>query len=121
MKKILMLSFLCFFIILNLFIYDNQTLISFIPEVAEVLVYDKDDNGEVVTVRCSLSDVLECNNISDIKFIELEDRLVVEGYCDSLSKFVVNDGRKMNVQMSVFDDVIVIGYPLIKKSFWLCV
>ena len=48
---------------------------------------------------------------------EVSDRLIIEGYTHRLKNYIVIDGRKTNIQMSICEDVILIGSPLINQSF----
>ena len=49
------------------------------------------------------------------------DRDVVEYYSPMIKNYVVVGGRKVNLQVSIFDGECVVGCPLIEKSFWWCI
>ena len=112
-----MLSFLIFFILLNVFIGHNRTLVSLVDDNVNLIDYYNDGDCEMFSVECSLDGVLDCLELKNLKIFEVGDSVVVEGYSDSLNKYIVKDGERVNVQLSVFEGCVVIGYPLIKKSF----
>ena len=45
------------------------------------------------------------------------DRKIIEGYCPDLNKYMVIDGVRVNIQISYYDNKMIIGYPLIMQSF----
>lgn len=47
----------------------------------------------------------------------VSDRLIIEGYSQKLSNYVVVNNLKTNIQISVDGEKIIVGYPLIKDSF----
>lgn len=59
-------------------------------------------------------DELDINIISEF---EVSDRVIIEGYSSRFKDYIVVDGFKVNIQMSVFEDSVVIGSPLINGSF----
>ena len=82
-------------------------------------------------------DYIENNSSSNIMYFEIDefdniinslcleihsknyvsDRLIIEGYSQKLSNYVVVNNLKTNIQISVDDEKIIVGYPLIKGSF----
>lgn len=48
---------------------------------------------------------------------EVSDRIIIEGYSAKISKYIVVDNLKTNVQISYNDDGVIIGSPLIDCSF----
>lgn len=57
---------------------------------------------------------LRCQ-IIDKKYVS--DRLVIEGYSGLIRDFVVINGNKVNIQISVSDNIVLMGCPLINSSF----
>lgn len=47
---------------------------------------------------------------------EVADRVIIEGYDSTLSNYIIRNGRRVNMQISVSDEILI-GYPLIKNSF----
>lgn len=76
------------------------------------------DNGDM-TLQISGDDIDKILNELCVEIIEknyVSDRCIIEGYTSKLNKYIVKSGRKVNLQISISDSVIV-GYPLIKNSF----
>ena len=46
------------------------------------------------------------------------DRMIIEGYTEMISNSININSRKINIQVSVFDDYALVGSPLIYDSFW---
>ena len=44
-------------------------------------------------------------------------RLIIEGYSSKFSKYLISNNQKINIQISVCHDEMILGYPLIKNSF----
>ena len=117
MRKILMLTFLTFFIFLNVFICSNRSLVSLVCGDTNLIDYYNDGRCEMFSVECSLEDVLDVIKLKNLKIFEIDNRVIVEGYNDTLNRYIVKDGDKVNVQLSACGGRVVLGYPLIKKSF----
>lgn len=65
-----------------------------------------------------LDKIIDCLNLEIYLKTNISDRIIIEGYSNKLNDFVVVNNLKVNVQMSIFDDEIILGYPLIDTSFW---
>ena len=48
---------------------------------------------------------------------QVSGRKIIEGYSGKLKDFVVINGMRVNVQMSITDEKIIFGYPLISGAF----
>ena len=56
-------------------------------------------------------------NLETVNKFVVDDRLIIEGYTNKIKNYIVLDGRKINVQISLSADKCLIGSPLIKNSF----
>lgn len=79
-------------------------------------------------VVCGDSQVVEMNskayskikNILNLEVVdknEIAGRTIIEGYSNKLKNYVVINNRKVNIQISICDDKMIVGYPLINGSF----
>lgn len=71
-------------------------------------------------IEMSMADYDKLIKVLDLEIVSSKDisgRTIVEGYSSKLKDNVVIDNRKVNIQMSIFDNKIIIGYPLISGSF----
>lgn len=96
--------------------YDFIQIIEDSVECYEVVDFDNDFH----VVKVDASDINKVINNFMLEVYSkktIEDRVVIEGYSSKLSKSMMVDGRKINIQISQFDDTCIIGYPLIKNSF----
>lgn len=48
----------------------------------------------------------------------LEDRTIIEGYTDKIVGYKVINNCKVNLQISISEDCVILGSPLITGSFW---
>jgi len=118
MKRIL--SLIIIIILAVLFFHNgNNSLLSKVVACGYLdYEYVCESGNEVVVLKnCDYFDII--NNLSieihDIK--ETSDRLIIEGYSNCISNCLVIKGMKTNIQMSVFDNQVIIGTPLILGSF----
>jgi len=109
----------CLFIFSIVGIGDSMSLISYLNSDCEnIEIVDCDEFCQVIKIDKENSSVLLSNLcVEEINKFYIEDRLIVEGYTNKLKKYVVVDGMKMNIQVSISDNVCLVGYPLIKNSF----
>lgn len=80
-----------------------------------------DDNGNEVIVLDNLGQVEDVINMLSVDVLysaHCSDRLIIEGYTNKISKYTSLNGFKVNIQMSISRDSIILGSPLIKGSFW---
>ena len=88
---------------------NNINVIKFINQNdSEIIEIDNNSNIENIKKALNL-EIYSKNNICD--------RIVYECYSNKLNNFVVIDGKKVNLQISITDNKIIIGYPLISTSF----
>lgn len=119
MKRFLCLVLSLSITILLCFFKINISLLSTIKssEISyEILDLDKDN--QVVKINDFDLDKV-CKNLclEVVNSYTCEDRKIIEGYSNKLSNFIIVDGRKVNIQISTFDNSSIIGYPFIKNSF----
>ena len=73
----------------------------------EIVIYDEIDCDEL------LNDLMLEVYSNEV----ISDRIIIEGYSHKIKNYIVIDNRKVNVQISISDDSIIIGSPLISNSF----
>ncbi|MGN1221690.1 MAG: hypothetical protein ACI4TT_00475, partial [Christensenellales bacterium] len=77
--------------------------------------------GESITINNPNEDVLKQINDYISKNILYDEKLdgtqIIYGYDNTLKNFVMVDGQKINFQVAINSDYVVIGYPLILGSF----
>ena len=118
MKRILSLSFLC--VLIFLVIYFNCDSINFLSELNSFSVESIEcfENNYTVTLEnVDYQKLIDLFDIDIYKSTEFSGRLVLEGYSSMLNNYCVVEGLKTNVQISVYDNIVVVGFPLIKGSF----
>ena len=78
------------------------------------------DNEKLLKINgCLVDDFVEFLDLQNYSKFTIEDRVVIEGYSNKLNNYIVINNKKINVQISVSQDCCLVGYPLIKNSFWL--
>ena len=118
MKRILTLSFLS--ILIFLILYFNCDSIDFLSrfDSLDIVSIDCFENSYTATLEnVDYWKLIDLFDVDIYKSSEISGRLVMEGYSSMLKNYCVVDGLKTNMQISVCDDIVVIGYPLIKGSF----
>ncbi|MGN1213051.1 MAG: hypothetical protein ACI4TZ_03310 [Christensenellales bacterium] len=77
--------------------------------------------GESITINNPNDDVLKQINDYISKNVLYDEKLdgtqIIYGYDNTLKNFVMVDGQKVNFQVAINSDYVVIGYPLILGSF----
>jgi hypothetical protein len=117
MKKFLFVFMSAIVLFLNFAIVDDVTLLSCVYDKFRVSEYEICDGYECVELVGDLNDVIDVLDVEIYRVFELEDRLIVEGYVNGLNNDLMVDCSKVNVQLSGFDGRVIVGSPLIKKSF----
>lgn len=83
----------------------------------EVVEY-YENGGLFVKIQCdNIEEFLSNIGVETVSRKLIAGREIIEGYCSSLDNYIINNGRKINLQISLSDEVLI-GYPLIKNSFW---
>ena len=104
-----------------LYFYSDRNLLNVLAssEVDYVLLnVMKNDNCVVVCVGgVDYIDIINALEIEVVVKKEISNRLVVEGYTRNINNYVCIDDYKINIQMSITKDTLIIGSPLIYNSF----
>jgi len=118
MKKLMVVVILVILVVSYFYINTQGFWICFKYDISvcEVFEYDK-MHFYLKTSNDNYDKFIDFFNVEIINKFCINDRAVVEGYSNKLKNFVVINGRKINIQFSIFDDIMLVGYPLIKKSF----
>ena len=107
-------------ILIFLSLFFNNSSIDFLTSISQFCISSVEcfDNNYIVTIQgADYDEVIDLFNVEVCRCNVVSNRLIIEGYTNMLSDYYVVDGVKTNIQMSVFDDLIMIGYPLLKCSF----
>lgn len=80
-------------------------------------IIDGGSNQLVKINEDNYSKIINNLNVEIVKKYEIEDRLIIEGYTKELNDYKVINNQKINIQMSITENEILIGYPLIYNSF----
>jgi len=117
MKRII--SLIIIFIILVLCAEFKKTTLFLELKNSGIVIekFEEKSSQEIVTTTSDFSDVSKALNLCIYSDYVLSDRRVIEGYSNKLNSYIVIDGKKVNIQLSIYDDLIVVGYPLIFNSF----
>lgn len=119
MKRIVSLSII--FIMVLLLYFFNFTNLNLMLKVQgfDVNNFVYNENFQVLELDAnSLNKLSNFLNLEIVNENEISDRLIIEGYSNKLKDYIVINGRKVNVQLSISGDKIIMGYPLINGSFW---
>jgi hypothetical protein len=97
----------------------GNTLISYVKNSCDdVQIIDASDDSQIVLIgECDLEELLNVLSVQKVDQFEINDRIIIEGYSNKLNNYVVSNFKKVNIQISIFNDGVVVGYPLIKNSF----
>lgn len=75
-------------------------------------------NSQVLELKSlDYSKVKNILNLEIVESNEIAGRTIIEGYSNKLKNYFVVNNRKVNIQISICDDKMTIGYPLIAGSF----
>lgn len=84
----------------------------------DVVLIDYDKNYETVKINnLEYEDLIKQLSVNVYKIINLEDRIIIEGYTNKIKRSIVTNNIKTNIQFSICDDYFLVGSPLIKNSF----
>ena len=116
-----MVSLIIVFVIVLLLYFFNFTNLNLMLKVQgfDVEIFEYNDNYQRLELDASsLNKLTSFLNLEVVNKNEISDRVIIEGYSNKLKDYVFIDGRKVNIQLSIFDNKIIMGYPLINGSFW---
>ena len=117
MKRLIFIFTLIFIFFLNYDIVNKETVYAKLSGCFDIQEYENVDGGEYVRVCGDIDDVVRCLGVKIHNRFEVAGRVVVEGFVKDFSNTVVIAGDRINIQLACSDGVVVIGSPLIKKSF----
>ena len=115
MKKYLCVIFVVFIAILIIF-GNYDTLESRVSSTG--VDYVNLGNGVIEIDANNYDDFINELDVDIISKFEVSDRVIIEGYSPRIKDYLVINGFKVNVQISISDDSVIIGSPLINGSFW---
>ena len=61
--------------------------------------------------------LIECLDVEVYDVFNIDGRVIFEGYCSYIKNSTSVGGKKTNIQISVVEDYMLIGSPLIDCSF----
>lgn len=74
--------------------------------------------GESVVVNnISLKKIIKILNLNVLKKYYINNDLVVIGYSNKLNHYLISENKKVNIQIKVGQENIIVGYPLIMEGF----
>ena len=113
------LSLVFVFSICLLMMYSSSdSLVCAMQEVCSFDVICDDYNSQIVKIEnVDCVDVVEGLNVEVVRFFYSGESLIIEGYTSLFNDYKIINNRKVNIQISVNDNVCLVGYPLIKSSF----
>lgn len=82
-----------------------------------VPISSSSDNSVLTFSPDKLDEVIDCLQVEIHSKKMIADRLVIEGYSHLIPDYVVVGQLKTNIQISVTDDEMIVGSPLICSSF----
>lgn len=117
MRRVVFIIAVFSLFILNFDVHKNTSLLSLIDCSCCVFAFEYIDGCEYLVLDDS-----DCDIVNLLDVVVLNRRIVggneiIEGYTQHLPKYVSSDGYKINIQISKNADNVIVGYPLIKKSF----
>lgn len=83
----------------------------------EISAFDISRNEVMYLDACMCDDLIKNLNVEVHSKNEIAGRIIIEGYSQKLSDYVIINKLKTNIQMSICGDHMIVGYPLIKGSF----
>lgn len=82
-----------------------------------VPISSSNDNSILTFSSDKLDEVIDCLKVEIHSKKVIADRLIIEGYSHLISDYIVIGELKTNIQISVTDDEMIVGSPLIYGSF----
>ena len=116
MKRLFSLCLILSLLVITVNNFNNDSLLVYLDKL-NVINYLNDNGYECIYLNSAYDEVVNSLNMEVVNKIDTGNGFVVEGYVSVLNKYIDSNYNKINIQMSVYDDVVVVGYPLIKNSF----
>ena len=84
----------------------------------ETCVIENNCDSQVIKIdKNNCKKLLKNLSVEINKKYELGNRIIIEGYTNKLNDYILINNIKTNLQISIFEDDCLVGYPLIKNSF----
>ena len=118
MKRLICISLLGLLIVICTNIYSSNLLLYCNELGSDYSILECDSDCTVIEIKdVDLWDVVNKLNVEIVDMVNFDGRVIVEGYSSLLSSNITNGIRKINIQLSSYDNNCIIGTPLIKGSF----
>ncbi len=75
------------------------------------------DKNTIRVEGINYNDILDKLDVEITNKFDVSDRLIIEGYSSRFTDYILVDSYRVNIQMSICEDYILLGSPLIKNSF----
>ena len=119
MKRFVGLCFVLFFIICLIWGRDGSVIFNYVYALSDrVKVLENDCDYKVVKIdKNCVEKLMRELNLEIVNRSCFEDRVIIEGYTNKISDYIIIDNNKINIQISISTDDCLVGCPLIKNSF----
>ena len=119
MRRFLSITFVCFLFCIYSFSFNDNKFFSYIKIIDNNYnLVENDCNYKVISINCDyIEKVKDVFDLVVLNSEKVSGRLIIDGYSNKLKKYIVVDGLKINVQISISDNECIVGYPVIKNSF----
>lgn len=115
MKRYFAILFCVCTLLLIVFSGRDITLLGMIKNANIDASFESDNLAKIdIDDLCSLLSSLDVEIVSKNK---VEDRIIIEGYSPKINNGILVNGFKINLQLSISDNVVIVGSPLIYGSF----
>lgn len=123
MKRIISLLVIVVVLVLAFFRFKSDLLVVFDQLNIEYSLCDFGDECVVISIEgVDYNYIIDALDLEIVNKKEIADRLVVEGYSSKIHDYITINNRKINIQLSIVEDMLFVGNPLIYNSFWnLCI
>src|SRR5574344_184140 len=111
MKRILAMITI-FVSTLFFYFYSTSTAYEILKEQKIVACeFDNNSNNEILVFdKKYLDEIIDSLNLEIYLMKEISDRIVSEGYTNKLNDVVIVNNMKVNIQMSIDEEKIILGY-----------
>lgn len=117
MKKWLSILLIMCISILSYF-YSQNSLMSVVANVCMDFEIVEENETQVLKLdSVNYEKIIDVLDLEIVNIDTISNRTIIEGYSSKLSDYRVINNRKINIQISCFDNQLIVGYPLIINSF----
>jgi len=75
------------------------------------------DTGDICIDGQNIDEILDIFNVEIVSKKYVSGRVVIEGYSSDIKDHFLLNNLRVNIQLSIYGDSIILGTPLIKGSF----